>query len=173
MKYPFHIWGQVQIQRAQNKALRIISFKQFMESSEPLYNQLKINSLKNNIILNNCLFVFDNLTNNLPNVFDQFFRPFKELHNHNTRGSQQYLLNIPKTNTQMFGSNSTKIKSISDWNKMIHKIHFNSELLLKRNEFIILVKNTFVTQMLLINKTWLLYYINFIILPLKQTAFES
>ena len=173
MKYPFHIWGQVQIQRAQNKALRIISFKQFMEPSEPLYNQLKINSLKNNIILNNCLFVFDNLTNNLPNVFDQFFRPFKELHNHNTRGSQQYLLNIPKTNTQMFGSNSTKIKSISDWNKMIHKIHFNSELLLKRNEFIILVKNTFVTQMLLINKTWLLYYINFIILPLKQTAFES
>ena len=77
-----------------------------MEPSEPLYNQLKINSLKNNIILNNCLFVFDNLTNNLPDVFDQFFKPFKELLNHNMRGSQQYLLNLPKTNTQMFGSNS-------------------------------------------------------------------
>ena len=124
------------IQRAQNKALRIISFKQFMEPSEPLYNQLKINSLKNNIILNNCLLVFDNLTNNLPDVFDQFFKPFKELHNHNTRGSQQYLLNIPKTNTQVFGSNSIKIKSINNWNEMIHKIHFSSELLLKRNEFI-------------------------------------
>ena len=133
------------IQHAQNKALRIKSFKQLMEPSEPLYNQLKINSLKNNIILNNCLFVFDNLTNNLPDVFDQFFKPFKELHNHNTRGSQQYLLNIPKTNTQMFGSNSIKIKLINDWNKMIHKIHFSSELLLKRNEFIKLVKNTFVT----------------------------
>ena len=100
-------WGHVQnktfdmIQRAQNKAFRIISFKQFMEPSEPLYNQLKINSLKNNVILNNCLFVFDNLTNNLPDVFDQFFKPFKELHNHNTRGSQQYLLNIPKTNTSI------------------------------------------------------------------------
>ena len=61
MKYACHIWGQVQnktfdmIQHAQNKALRIISFKQFMECSEPLYNRLKINSLKNNIILNNCL----------------------------------------------------------------------------------------------------------------------
>ena len=87
------------IQRAQNKALRIVNFKQFMEPSERLYNQLKINSLKNNIILNNCLFVFDNLTNNLP-VFDQFFKLFKELHNHNTRVSQQYLLNIPKTNTK-------------------------------------------------------------------------
>ena len=116
MKYACHILEQVQsktfdmIQRAENKALRIISFKHFMEPSEPLYNQLKINSLKNNIILNNCLFVFDNLTNNLPDVFDQFFKPFKELHNHNTRGSQQCLLNIPKTNTQMFGSNSIKIK---------------------------------------------------------------
>ena len=54
-----------------------------MEPSEPLYNQLKINSLKNNIILNNCLFVFDILANNLPDVYDQFFTPFKELHNHN------------------------------------------------------------------------------------------
>ena len=112
IKYTCHIWGQVQnktfdmIQRAQNKALRIISFKQFLEPFEPLYNQLKINSLKNNITLNNRLFVFDNLTNNLPDVFDQFFKPFKELHNHNTRGSHQYLLNIPKTNTQMFCSNS-------------------------------------------------------------------
>ena len=136
------------IQYAQNKALRIKSFKQFMEPSEHLYNQLKINSLKNNFILNNCLFVFDNLANNLYDVFDQFFKPFKELYNHNTRESQQYLLNIPKipkTNAQMFGSNSIKIKSINDWNKMIHKIHFSFELLLKRNEFIKLVKNTFVT----------------------------
>ena len=76
------------IQCAQNKALRIISLKQFMEPSEPLYNQLKINTLNNNIILNNCRFVFDKLANNLLDVFDQFFKPFKELHNHNTRGSQ-------------------------------------------------------------------------------------
>ena len=133
------------IQRAQNKTLRTISFEQFTEPSEPLYNRLKINSLKSNIILNNCLFAFDKLANNLPYVFDQFFKPFKELHNHNTRGSQQYLLNIPKTNTQMFGSNSIKIKSINDWNKMIHKIYFSSDLLRKRNKLIKLVKNTFFT----------------------------
>ena len=29
---------------------------------------------------------------------------------------RQHLLNILKTNTQMFGSNSIKIKSINDWN---------------------------------------------------------
>ena len=146
MRYACQIWGQSHsktfdmIQSTQNKALRIINFKQSMELSEPLHQKLKINKLKNNIILNNCLFVFDMLTNNLPDVFDQFFQPFKEQHNHNTRGSQQYLLNIPKTKTQMLGSNSIKIKSIKDWNEIICKIHFNSELLFKHAEFIKLVK---------------------------------
>ena len=81
------------VQWAQNKALRIVSFKQFMEPFEPQYNQLKINSLKNSIILNNSLFVFDKLANNLPDVFEQLFKPFKELQNHNTRGhSSIYLM---------------------------------------------------------------------------------
>ena len=147
MRYACQILGQSQsktfemIQNAQNKALRITNF-QSMEPSEPLYQKFKINKLKNNIILNNCLYIFDKLTNNFPEVFDQFFQPFKEQHNHNTRGSQQYSLNIQKTNTQMFGSNSIKIKSIKDSNEIIRKIHFNSELLFKRAEFIKLVKST-------------------------------
>ena len=40
--------------------------------------------------------------------------------NHNTKGSQQYILNVPKTNPQIFGSNSIKIESINNWNKMIY-----------------------------------------------------
>ena len=49
-----------------------------METPEPLYQKLKTNKLKNNVILKNCLFVFDKLTNNLPDVFDQFFQPLNE-----------------------------------------------------------------------------------------------
>ena len=43
----------------------------------------------------------------------------------------------------MFGSNSMKINSIKDWNKITCKTHFSCELLFKRAEFIKLVKNTF------------------------------
>ena len=43
----------------------------------------------------------------------------------------------------MFGYNSITIKLVKDWNEKIHKIHFNSELLCKRAEFIKLVKSTF------------------------------
>ena len=55
MRYASQIWGQSRsktfdmIQSAQNKALRIINFKQSKETSEPLYQKLKINKLKNNI----------------------------------------------------------------------------------------------------------------------------
>ena len=44
-------------------------------------------------MLSNCLFVFDKLTNNLPDVYicDQFFQPLKEQDKHNTGGSQHLL----------------------------------------------------------------------------------
>ena len=68
------------IQHAQNKALRIINFKQFMKPSESLFNQLnKINNLKNKIMLHNIMFAFNNLVNSLSNVSDfsgQFFKTF-------------------------------------------------------------------------------------------------
>ena len=54
------------------------------------------------------------LATNIADVVNQFFKAFKELHSHNTRRSQQYLLNISKANTQTLGSNSVKTKSIND-----------------------------------------------------------
>ena len=83
------------------------------------------------------------LFNHLPDVFNQSFQLFKEQHNRNTKGLQQYLLNIPKSKTQMFRSNSIKIKSIKDWNEIIRKIYFSSQLLFKRTESIKLVQSTF------------------------------
>ena len=72
-----------------------------------------------------------------------FSSPLKNSITTTPGGSQQYLFNIPKTDTQMFGSNSIKIKSIQDWNEIIHKIHFSSELLFKRAKFIKPIKSTF------------------------------
>ena len=61
IKYACQIWGQ-----SHSKTFN-------MKPSEPLYQKLKINKLKNNNILKNCLLVF----NNLPDVFDQFIQPLK------------------------------------------------------------------------------------------------
>ena len=103
--YACQVWGQsnsdilVMVQRAPNKVLRIINFKEERHPSAPLYTETKILNLTNIITLNNCMLVFDHLNSNLPAMFDDLFKPFKEQHSHNTRGARRYLLNIPKLKT--------------------------------------------------------------------------
>ena len=112
------------IKRTQNKALQIISFKDRTEPSDPLCANHKILKLQNIITLNNCLFIYDQLCDNLPNTFSNYFKLLKNQHRHNTRGSNHFTLNVPRVNTETYGSNSIKIKAIKDWNKTTKKINF-------------------------------------------------
>ena len=137
LRYACRVWGQsnsdilVMVQRAQNKALRIINFKEERHPSAPLYTETKILNLTNIITLNNCMLVFDHLNSSLPAIFDDLFKPFKEQHSHNTRGARRYVLNIPKMKTSFYGSRSVQVKSIKDWNNIIDKIHFTPEDFMK------------------------------------------
>ena len=131
----------VLVQRAQNKALKIINFKEERLPSEPLFTETKILNLTNIITLNNYMLVFDHLivvlqlclficlyllTNNIVTI------PWE----------QGDVLNIPKMKTSFYGSTSVQVKSIKDWNNIIDKIHFTTEDFMKRSEVIKTVKNT-------------------------------
>ena len=120
------------VQRAQNKALRVINFKEERHPSAPLYTEAKILDLNNIITLNNYMLVFDPLNSSLPAIFDDLFKPFKEQHSHNARGARRYVLNIPKMKTSFYGSRSVQVKSMKDWNNMIDKIPFTTEDFMKR-----------------------------------------
>ena len=75
LMYGCQIWGQKttvynqKIFKLQNRALRIISFADFKADSKPLYSNLKILMLKDQIVMQNCLFVHDALKKYLPLVF--------------------------------------------------------------------------------------------------------
>ena len=133
MRYGCQIWGQNNnellnsIQRAQNKAMRIINFKSFKDHSEPLYKQMKILKLKDLVTFNNCIFAYDQLSKNLPNVFTEYFKPTGRQHEHNTRGAKNLLLDIPNVKTAKYGSNSIKVKSVTDWNNIINKLNYDSK----------------------------------------------
>ena len=86
-----------------------MSFKDRIEPSDPLYANLKILKLQNIITLSNCLFIYDHLCDNLQNAFSNYFKLLKDQHRHNTRGSNQFTLNVPRVNTGTYGSNSVKI----------------------------------------------------------------
>ena len=131
------------IKRTQNKALQITSFKDRTEPSDPLYANHKILKLQNIITSNNCLFIYDQLCDNLLNTFSSYFKLLKNQHRHNTTGSNPFTLNIPRVNTETYGSNSIKIKAIKDWNNTTKKIQFHSDLLFKWSEYVRLVKASF------------------------------
>ena len=149
LRYTAKIWGQGSnnvvdmIEGTQNKALRIISFKDRTESLDPLYAKHTSSKLQNIITLNNCLFIYDQLCDNLPNAFSNYFKLLKNQHRDNRRDSNPFNLNVPKVNTKTYGSNSIKIKAIKNWNKTTKKIQFHSDLLFKRSKYVRLVKASF------------------------------
>ena len=126
----------VMVQRAQNKALRIINFKEERHPSEPLFTEMKILNLTSIITVNNCMLVFDHLNSSLPALFDELFKSFKEQHSHNIRGARRYVLSIPKMKISFYGSRSAQVKSVKDWNNVIANIHFTTEDFMKRSEVI-------------------------------------
>ena len=75
LRYKAQVWCQGSnnvvdmTKRTQNKALRIISFKDRTEPLDPLCVNHKIFKLQNIITLNNCLFIYDQLCDNVPNTF--------------------------------------------------------------------------------------------------------
>ena len=105
------------VKRTQNKALWITSFKDRTEPSDALYANHKILKLQNIITLKNCLFIYDQLCDNLPNAFSNYVKLLKDQHRQNTRDSNKFTLNVSRVNTESYGSNSVKIKAIKDWNK--------------------------------------------------------
>ena len=119
-----------------------ISFKDRTEPSDLLYANWKILKLRNISTVNNCLFIYDQLCDNQPNTFSNYFK-LKNQHRHNTRGSNHFTLSVSRVNTETYGSYSIKIKAIKGWNKTTKEIQFHSDLLFKWREYVRLVKASF------------------------------
>ena len=122
LRYGCQIWGQNQNPitnyitcARQNKAIRIINFKGRDEIAKPLYKSTKVLEFRNIIKLNNCFLVYDQLNNNLPQNFQNYFSLKSDDHNYHTRGSR---INVPIVKITTYGSNSITIKAIKHWNEI-------------------------------------------------------
>ena len=80
-----------------------------------MYKESKIDKLKNIIIKDNCRLVYDQLRNNFPETFRNFFTLNAQLHKHNSR-KNKFILSKIKSIT--YGSNSVTLKAIKQWNEI-------------------------------------------------------
>ena len=116
--YGCQIWGQVtnsfnqKIFKLQNRALRIITFSDFRADTNPMYSDLKILKLEDQIVLQNCLFVHDALDDSSPICFRNYFKQLKEIHTFSTRSAALGCLFVSHSGTIRFGINSITNKCI-------------------------------------------------------------
>ena len=143
LTYGSQIWGQFsnkyicRIQRIQNKAIRIINFAKFDDSSDPLYQKSKILKISDHVKLQNFLYVHDSLKGVLPKALKNSFQIAAELYEHDTRAASQCKIALPKARTQNYGIHSIKYKSPAIWNTMVsvypkEKFHDKSKSICKK-----------------------------------------
>ena len=123
LTYGCQIWGfnksqlsQTEIQ--QNKALRIISFKDKHTNSDPLYKEHKILKLADLITLNNITFVHNTLNGKSPIHFKNYFEHEVPTHNYFTKKNPQSIYSIPVKLHHEYDS-TIKNNCIQDWNKIL------------------------------------------------------
>ena len=125
--YGSQIWGQSlhavtdNISLLQKKAVRILTFSEFHDHSEPLFKNLKILKVKDNIFLQNCLFVHDYFNGNLPKSFSNTFTKAEKTHSFFTRNAIDGILVPPRYNSTNYGLNSIYNICIKAWNKLINE----------------------------------------------------
>ena len=114
LTYGCQIWGQIKnkhfirLVTLQNRAIKIINFVNFRETASPLYLELKILKLSNNIRLQHFLYVIDDINNNLPPPLNNTFQLASISHDHTTRSSSRYTVRIPAVKTTVYGLRSIK-----------------------------------------------------------------
>ena len=144
LTYNCQVWGisnnsyVKKIEKLQNKAMKIINFKEFTAPSNPLYADCELLKLNDVIMLKNCLFVHDFLNNCLPNCFKDYYQKLNMVYDHyETRGSSRGALFVPATSTSKYGINSITYQSIKSWNHISSLIKTRLSALSRTN-----LKNT-------------------------------
>ena len=122
LTYGCQVWAQnvnvhnTKIFNLQKRALRILTFSDNNEHSNPLFSQLSILKLADQVKLKNCVFVHNTLNKTSPHCFEGYFSLLSDIHTVNTRQSSLGCIYVNHNNTVRYGLNSITKKSIIDWN---------------------------------------------------------
>ena len=128
LQYAAIVWGQdksqlaMKIQTLQNKALRIINFKNTRDSANPLFLESKILKFDDVVKLQSCLLAYSFAHKTLPTALNSLFTPTQDVHNHNTKFAELKLF-VSQTNTAKYVSNSIQNKVVKTWNEVLNQIN--------------------------------------------------
>ena len=125
--YTCQIWGQKEstikkLSEIQDKAIRIISFKDKNYPTNELYCNKKILKIADYIELLNCLFVKSiRLNNHLP-IFENLFKKASAAHSYSTGHATKNAVLLPQPQTDHYGKCPMTYQAASTWNNLQNKV---------------------------------------------------
>ena len=140
LDYCNNVWGRnydvhlEPIFKLQKKAIRVITKSNYMEHTSPLFLNSKLLKLRDINKLQLGCFMYQYTTNLLPKCFENYFINRNEVHNHNTRTSNNLSIATYRTNLKYF---SLKVAGPILWNSLDKKIKESQSI----NIFKIRLKN--------------------------------
>ena len=127
LTYGLSIWGNTYSSTLrpliilQKKAIRIITFSEAGDHSEPLFKKLNILKLTDLVTLHNALLMYNYHHNLLPSSFENVFKTVASIHSYNARlaSKSTYYLNNIKTN---YGKFNFRFAAVKVWNNIDESI---------------------------------------------------
>ena len=119
---PKHNYISDKIFSVQKKAIRIMSFADKREHTDPLFKKLNILKFKDNLALLNTKFVHDFLKGTLPSIFVDTFRRVENIHSKETSQATCGKLFIPRYLTVNYGKKSISMCCINSWNLLTDEL---------------------------------------------------
>ena len=125
--YTCQIWDQKEntikkLSEIQDKAIRIISFKDKNYPTNELYYNNKILKITDYIKLLNCLFVKSILSNNHLPIFENLFKKASEAHSYSTRHATKNSVFLPQPQADHYGKFSITYQGASTLNNLQNKL---------------------------------------------------
>ena len=133
MRYALQVWGQnknatfKEIEKLQNKAIRVMCFKSKLEPTKPLYRDLNILKIRDLLTLNNCQFVQAHMIGKLPQNFNEHFKEMRNQHNYNTRQSKERMIFKITGKATTYGLNFIHHRAANNWNELLKNLGLESD----------------------------------------------
>ena len=105
----------------QKKNIRIITFSSFSDHASPLFKDLNVIKLFDEVTFHIAVFIYKFKNQLLPSNFDVFFTSVKETHNYNTRLSSRMTYALPITRTN-YGIFNIRYQGAKIWNAISDNI---------------------------------------------------
>lgn len=123
----------------QKKVIRLMTFSQFREHSNPLFYELNILKINDLVKFQTAIFMYDYHHGNLPDVFNTYFTHASTKHKYNTRFSSKENYSLPHVKTN-YGKFNVRFAGAILWNSLEDNLKKEKKKNSKSKLFLKLIK---------------------------------